>query len=287
MDIDLVITWVNGQDAAWREQFEKTLSEFSYVFPEDEFAIRYDAYDDLNVGLRTVDLFANDVFRKIWIVHDPIQKPKASLPNVFFVSHDEIMPRENLPTYNSLAIEAHLHKIPGLAEHFVYANDDFFFRGKVSADLFFLEDKPRVFASCPVKPLDEVLANETELNGWQFSLSYTNTLLNARFTPEQAPDRYLRIHPAHMHVPMSIEICKAAWKYFEAELETLSSYRLRPLAIFEQKLVATITMLFPWVGLELGLAVMAGKPKELGCTYPKMGEEARNRALAHILNGPN
>jgi len=38
----------------------------------------------------------------------------------------EIFPRkDDLPTFNSAAIECHLHRIPGLSENFLYFNDDF------------------------------------------------------------------------------------------------------------------------------------------------------------------
>ena len=41
------------------------------------------------------------------------------------ISHQEIfVDKKHLPTYNSLAIESHLHRIPGLSKKFVYFNDD-------------------------------------------------------------------------------------------------------------------------------------------------------------------
>jgi hypothetical protein len=46
------------------------------------------------------------------------------------VNHKAIWPLEalsGLPTYNSMAIETNMHRIEGLAEHFVYANDDMLF----------------------------------------------------------------------------------------------------------------------------------------------------------------
>ncbi len=282
MEIDLVITWVDGQDPAWRRRFEQALSQYSYEFPSEEFEVRYDSYDDLSVCLKSAEVFAPGLFRKIWVVHDAVQKPAISAPGVECVSHEDIMPPEILPTFNSLVIEAYLHRIPGLAEHFVYANDDFFFREPVSGETFFDGVKPKVYASRPVPPLDEVLSEEIELNGWRLSLAYTNTLLNRVFTPDQAPDQYLRIHPAHVHVPMTREIGELSWKYFGNELRELSSFRFRPLAVFERKLIATLNMLFPWVGLETGRSVLAGKPEELRCTYPKLGPKKRRRALAPL-----
>jgi hypothetical protein len=42
------------------------------------------------------------------------------------VPHEEILDGACLPTFNSHAIEASLHRIPGLTENFLYFNDDFF-----------------------------------------------------------------------------------------------------------------------------------------------------------------
>ena len=47
-------------------------------------------------------------------------------PGVTVVPHAEIMPADALPTFNSHAIETSLHHVPGLAEHWLYFNDDFF-----------------------------------------------------------------------------------------------------------------------------------------------------------------
>ena len=36
----------------------------------------------------------------------------------------DIFDKSHLPTFNSMAIEVHLHQIPGLSENFIYFNDD-------------------------------------------------------------------------------------------------------------------------------------------------------------------
>jgi hypothetical protein len=54
------------------------------------------------------------------------------------VSHREIFgDTGRLPTFNSQAIESRLHRIPGLAEHFLYLNDDVFLARPVPPELFF------------------------------------------------------------------------------------------------------------------------------------------------------
>ena len=61
--------------------------------------------------------------------------------------HEDFIPQEYLPTFNSTCIEMFLHQIPNLSEYFLYANDDifviqpliethFFKRGKVKTHTF-------------------------------------------------------------------------------------------------------------------------------------------------------
>src|SRR5690606_8686910 len=54
---------------------------------------------------------------------------------VVFAGHEDI-----LPTFNSLSIETVLHRIPGLAERYLYFNDDFILLEPVSERDFFTED---------------------------------------------------------------------------------------------------------------------------------------------------
>ena len=59
-------------------------------------------------------------------------------PDVTVVSHREMFGDTGLlPTFNSQAIESRLHRIPGLAEHFLYLNDDVFLGRPVAPTMFF------------------------------------------------------------------------------------------------------------------------------------------------------
>lgn len=52
--------------------------------------------------------------------------------------HDEIFPDPaDLPTFNSHAIEACLHRIPGLSDHYLYFNDDIFLARPLRPEHFF------------------------------------------------------------------------------------------------------------------------------------------------------
>jgi hypothetical protein len=261
LELDLVITWVDGSDQAWLAEFERVSKAYNFTMSPKKFEQRFDSYDDLSVALDSFERFASSVFRKVWIVHDPIQIPEVRRDYISFVSHAEIIPSEDLPLFNSYAIEPYIHRIPGLSEHFVYANDDFFFLEPVSQETFFDGLRPKMFAERPCPPLEELEGIPRELVAWQFAVARTNQLLNKVFNSQQDPNRYLRIIPAHVHVPLTKSICEAAWGLFGHYLREQSRIPFRCLATERGEVVASTNMLFPWVGLELGLAVMSSVPQ--------------------------
>ncbi|NUR85504.1 MAG: hypothetical protein HOY71_15595, partial [Nonomuraea sp.] len=78
--------------------------------------------------------------RHVWIVTDQQVPPWLDLssPLVTVVDHREIFAdADALPTFNSHAIESRLHHIPGLSEHFLYFNDDFFLGRVTTPGQFF------------------------------------------------------------------------------------------------------------------------------------------------------
>ncbi|MFJ9753132.1 stealth conserved region 3 domain-containing protein, partial [Streptomyces chartreusis] len=66
------------------------------------------------------------------------------------VDHQEILPADALPVFNSHAIESRLHHIPGLPEHYLYFNDDVFINRPVRAEHFFHGNG---IARIPLSPL--------------------------------------------------------------------------------------------------------------------------------------
>ena len=64
--------------------------------------------------------------------------PKGKgVPEVRFVFHRDFIPEEHLPCFSSPCIEMFLHRIPDLAEHFIYINDDMFPLSPLKAEDFF------------------------------------------------------------------------------------------------------------------------------------------------------
>lgn len=142
MDIDFVITWVDMEDPKWKAEFSK----YSGKKDNEKNGVseaRFRDYGFLKYWFRGVEKFAPWV-RKIHFVTSG-QKPEwldENNPKINLVNHKDYIPAEFLPTYNSVVIERYLHKIPDLAEHFVYFNDDFYIINNISTERFFKNGVP-------------------------------------------------------------------------------------------------------------------------------------------------
>lgn len=120
--VDVVIPWLNPT--------EKWFSEYkNYCENEHPGRIR-----DMNTMRPTINGILKNLtwIRYIWlIVYDEEQIPKDwdELKNekIKFVFHNDIIPAEFLPNFNSMLTEAYFHKIPDLAEFVLFMNDDMIF----------------------------------------------------------------------------------------------------------------------------------------------------------------
>lgn len=129
-------------DAAWKKSFAQYSGKIDNSKNEVSEA-RFRDYGLLKYWFRGVENFASWV-RKIHFVTCG-QKPdwlNENHPKLNLVSHKEFIPNEFLPSFNSVVIERYLHKIPDLAEHFVYFNDDFYLTQPVAQERFFKNGLP-------------------------------------------------------------------------------------------------------------------------------------------------
>jgi hypothetical protein len=139
--IDAVYTWVDGSDPAWRRRKAAASGahgvDTATLFADNES--RFASHDELRYSLRSLDMYAGWV-RHVYLVTDA-QVPAwldTHNPRVTVIDHRGLFgDRGRLPTFNSHAIESQLHRIPGLADHYVYLNDDVFFGRPVGPEMFF------------------------------------------------------------------------------------------------------------------------------------------------------
>ena len=144
MDIDLVITYVDSSDRAWMRQHREVCEKAGRDVPASP--VRYRSWNTLKYIFRGVERCMPWIRRIHLIVERESQVPKWVRRDwVNVVLHPFIIPLEYLPTYNSTCIEMFMYRIPGLAEHFLYANDDMIPLNPLSpSDFFDDEGNPKL-----------------------------------------------------------------------------------------------------------------------------------------------
>ena len=137
--IDFVLPWVDGSDEAWIRQ----RNEYLNIRDGDLSNSRFRDWENLQYWFRGVEKYAPWV-RKIHFVtwgHLP-KGLNTEHTKLNIVRHEDFIPEKFRPTFNSHTIEWNFHRIPGLAEKFVYFNDDVFLLRSVKPENFFKNGKP-------------------------------------------------------------------------------------------------------------------------------------------------
>ncbi|MFF0215432.1 Stealth CR1 domain-containing protein [Streptomyces vinaceus] len=146
--VDAVITWVDASDPAWRRRRDRAAAGVTGSAPVDHADNRYRDRGELRYCLRSIAAHAPWI-RHVFIVTDDQTPPWLATehPQVTVVDHRELFADPaGLPVFNSHAIESQLHRIPGLAEHFLYFNDDIFLgRPQRPQNYFLSSGLPKVF----------------------------------------------------------------------------------------------------------------------------------------------
>ena len=152
--IDVVCLWVDGADPTW-------LAAAAHYFPEEQRAhpacgvvhsslrepapVPPFARDELYYGMRLLQKFMPWV-RTYYLVTATPHKPwwwqeRMGSMRCVLVHHADIFDDPaRLPCFNSVTIQTQLSNIPGLAEHFILFDDDFFVGQPMQPTDFFTAD---------------------------------------------------------------------------------------------------------------------------------------------------
>ena len=141
--VDAVYTWVKAP-APNSEEFKEIQRSCGAVDPQ-----RFRNYGTLRASVLSLKTYAPWI-RKVFIVTaGEVPCWIGDVDHVEMVTHRQIYPKElwatDLPTHNSMALETHLHKIHGLAEHFIYLNNDQFLGRPAEKKSFFTPDGKAVY----------------------------------------------------------------------------------------------------------------------------------------------
>jgi hypothetical protein len=269
--IDAVYTWVDGSDPDWRAVFDRHVSpgrDAGLAHPSAAAATRFHDRDELRYSLRSLERFAPYIRRVFLITADQRPEWLADHADLTLVSHRDLFPdASHLPTFNSHAIEAHLHRIEGLAEHFLYLNDDFLLSSPSRPEDFFdaygrsvVYVDHRDVAWDPLDPRYDEPAQCAARN-------------NSRWLEE----RYgLRIRNRIDHAPYALRrsVLEEIWQWIPEALDATSGHRVR-----HPDDISLASSFAPWFAACTGRAILETDPH---ATYIKLKNTFRKRLKARL-----
>lgn len=141
--IDFVVPWVDGNDLNWREEKNK----YSPSPVADVNEIRYRDIELIKYWFRAVEEYAPWVNKVHFITWGHLPEwLNEDCEKLNIVYHKNYLKEEYLPTFSSHPIELNIHRIEGLAEQFVYFNDDTLLNASVDEKFFFRNGLPCDYA---------------------------------------------------------------------------------------------------------------------------------------------
>lgn len=254
--IDFVILWVDGNDENWLSEKRKYLPKLENE--DNNNNNRFRDWENLQYWFRAVEENApwvNNIYFITW-GHIPSWLDENH-PKIKIIKHQDYIPKEFLPTYNSNTIELHLHRIESLSENFVLFNDDMFVMEKTKPEEFFKNNLPVEYYSEIVmsskKPnyiyAHTLLNNISILNKYfnkknvykknifkYFNLKYgvkgnLSTLFLSMF------NSFSMITNQHLPVPLKKSVLKELWEKEPEALVQSSKNRFRDLSDISQYLI--------------------------------------------------
>ncbi|MEX2585245.1 MAG: stealth family protein [Balneolaceae bacterium] len=239
--IDAVVTWVDGNDEAHIERKNRIREQEpdkEYDIPTGHISTRFVDNGELNYCLRLIRQFAPWI-RTIHLVTDN-QRPDfltSSLQKklkVRIVDHSEIFESCEwaLPTFNSRTIETALHRIPGIAERFIYFNDDILLTAPIPPERFFFNDSvvlrgrwnyASAFSNMRVRLNNWLNAMAYRYFGITRSMHHLLQIRSARLAGFR--NRYFRI--PHIPHPVRTETIRVFFRQHPELFEQNIQYRFR------------------------------------------------------------
>lgn len=215
--IDLVYLWVDDTDENWVKKKNSYLNNSSDCYEDAISDCRFHNNDELKYSLRSVEKYANWI-NKIFIITDN-QVPdwlNTENPRIRVVNHTEIIPEENLPLFNSCAIETRIPFINDLSEYFLYANDDTFFWNNVEPEFFFKDNKP-------ICRTDKAFKKHRKYNGL-----YGSTILRAyKLIKEKFNPKFYSFFPHHNIDAYKKTLYLECIEEFQEEFDRTLTHRFR------------------------------------------------------------
>jgi len=204
---DIVITYVDGLDPLWQQDYEKYVGKKILAKRFRDWGLMKYLFRGIEANMP----FVGNVF--LIVARDSQVPAWINRERVKIVLHEDIIPSEFLPVFNSLAIEMYIHNIPGLNEQYLYFNDDMYpIRPSKETD-FFRDGRPVIkFSKC----------------FFRTSMFMKETAVADDFARKALGKRrgLYFVRPQHICSPMLKSICMKVYDQMEADIRpTISRIR--------------------------------------------------------------
>jgi hypothetical protein len=270
-DVDIVFTWVDGSDPKHIEARQRFLvNNERSKHKRSTHVCRWRDSGEIEQAIQSIKLYAPWV-RNIYIVTGLGQRPKIPhYDKIKYIDHVDIFGTNAsaLPVFNSHAIEANLCHIQGLAERFIYFNDDMFLGAPLRKEQCF--NKNGQFILLSTGSIDRGPINR-RMAAWWNSRRNTGNLIARRFGERQRPATH------HQARPLLKSVCMDAWsdEFFRGHLNRVSRTRFRTCEDIDP------INLFSLYGLETRRAQVG----HLRGLVLSMGDNTNINMMANQLNG--
>jgi hypothetical protein len=241
--IDVVYMWVDDTFPGYRDLLHRYAS-----VPRDDLNPNRtrDNLQLLRYSLRSLEQYVPWV-RHVYVVTCRPQVPawmNVSAADLRLVHHDEFFAHpEDLPTFNSFAIGANLHRLPGLAERYLQLDDDMLFGRRVSLEDFLTPaGRYRLWPKLERTP-GAHLRGSAGRSPWQLALATSNALLDERYG--KRPRWLLK------HVPFLVE--RNRWQTMVDEMWP-AAFRRTSASRFRSEDNVVLEHVYPYILLHDGRA---------------------------------
>lgn len=179
--------------------------------------------NELKYSLRSLELYLPWI-ANVYLVTNGQVPDWLNLSNskIRIINHSQIFEKKShLPTFNSAAIEANLHRIKDLSDRFLYVNDDVLFVAPVYLDDFYSNKTLKIYFTRFINFYSQFNKCD-ELTAYECSLRYSYGVLDGAFKKASK-----RIVPPHMPFLIEKAIVQELETTLKNEFQRTSANRFR------------------------------------------------------------
>ncbi len=247
--IDIVIPWVDSSDILWQKKKDEYAASCGMDINANS-NVRYESWDNLHLIFRGIERYMPWVHKVFLVTCGQIPDfLNIDHPRLKLVKHEDYIPREYLPTFNSNTIEMNYFRIEELSENFILFNDDTFPLAEIREDYYFQNQTVCDEAvESPIMPVDVGQITEYSCMVKINNLLFINRHFKKREVQEKNRgkwfydgygqllqrteglsywDNFVGFHDRHMPVALKKSVLRHLWEIEPERLALASSNHFR------------------------------------------------------------